>query len=532
MRLRFADLNLLMNRPLLVFILVATGLGLWLRCPRLEERPMHNDEAVNAIKFGQLWQHGEYKYDPDEHHGPSLYYATLALGRISGAPDFANYSENRLRAVTVVFGIGLILLLPLVADGLGRKGTIWAGLFTAVSPAFVFYSRYFIHEMLLVFFTFLSLAAGWRYWRSRKLPWILLAGAAIGLMDATKETFVITLAAAGLALGLNQVWNRLLDASGEPLKGRRVNFRHLALALGMWLVIATVLFSSFFTNAVGPIDSLRSYGPWIQRAGGDSPHIHSWYFYLQRLLFFHAGMGPVWTETLLLALALMAVVAGFRRRPLGTANASFVRFLSLYTLLLTAFYSLIGYKTPWCLLNFWHPMILLAGVGAAVLIRSIRPIAVRVAVGLIVLAGAGHLAWQAWQQDRDYAADPLNPYVYAQTSSDLLDLVGTVEKLAKVSPGGYATVVKVMAPDDDYWPLPWYLRRFSNVGWWAKPPEDPYAPIVIISPQLQQPLDETKAHLMGYYGLRPPQVRLALFVSPELWQQWLSSSVANPRASK
>ena len=79
----------------------------------------------------------------------------------------------------------------------------------------VFYSRYFIHEMLLVFFSFLALAAGWRYWRSRKLGWALLAGAGLGLMHATKETFVITLAAAALALALNRAWNRWLDASGS-----------------------------------------------------------------------------------------------------------------------------------------------------------------------------------------------------------------------------------------------------------------------------------------------------------------------------
>jgi uncharacterized protein (TIGR03663 family) len=521
-----------MNRWLIIVLLLVTGIGLALRFPHLDERPMHNDEGVNAIKFGTLWQSGKYKYDPNEHHGPSLYYAALALGRLTGAPDFDHYSENRLRAVTVLFGVGLILLLPLVADGLGRRGTIWAAVFTAISPAFVFYSRYFIHEMLLVFFAFLALAAGWRYWRSRKVGWILLAGAAIGLMDATKETFVITLVAAGLALALNQVWNRFLDASGAPLRALRVHTGHLALGCVAWLVVAAVLFSSFFTNASGPIDSLRSYGPWIQRAEGASPHIHPWYFYLQRLLYFHVGKGPVWTEALVLLLALVAVVSGFRRKRLGGANASFVRFLGLYCFLLAAFYSFIGYKTPWCVLSFWHPAIVLAGVGVAVLIRSARHMAARLTIGAIVLTGTGYLAWQAWQQNGDYAADPRNPYVYAQTSPDLIDLVGTIEKLSKVSPQGYATVIKVMAPEDDYWPLPWYLRRFTQIGWWAKPPEDLYAPIIVISPRLQQPLDEAKAHLMGYYGLRPPQVRLALFVSPELWQRWAASSSASPGSNE
>ena len=218
---------------------------------------MHNDEAVNGIKFGQLWGHDGYQYDRNEHHGPSLPYATLALSHLTGAPrDFDQFTEGRLRFTTVLIGIGLILLLPLVADGLGKNATLWAGLFTAVSPAVVFYSRYYIHEILLVFFTLLALAAGWRYWRSRKIGWALLAGAGVGLMHGTKETFLITVVAAALALGLNQLWNRWLDATVPPAKAHRLSLTHLAAALGVWLGVALLLFSSFFTNGAGPLDSV------------------------------------------------------------------------------------------------------------------------------------------------------------------------------------------------------------------------------------------------------------------------------------
>src|SRR5438552_10972407 len=249
-------------------LLVALGAGIALRCARLDVRPMHNDEAVNAIKFGRLWEQGAYKYDPNEHHGPTLYYATVALAQLTGAPDFEHCTEKRRRVLTLLVGLGTILLSPLIADGLGRKGTIWAAVFTAVSPSFVFYSRYYIHEMLLVFFAFLTLAAGWRYWRTRKIGWVLLAGAGLGMMHATKETFVITVSAALLALWLNQVWNLLLDASGLPVPVPRLNLWHLAAALGVWLLVAISLFSSFLTNASGPLDSIRTYGPWLNRAGG------------------------------------------------------------------------------------------------------------------------------------------------------------------------------------------------------------------------------------------------------------------------
>src|SRR5262249_36098309 len=114
-----------------------------------------------------LWQHGRYAYNPDEHHGPALHYATLSFLWLSSARTSDELDDPTLRVAPVAFGAGLILLLLLFSDGLGRKAAGWAAIFIAVSPAMVFYSRYFIHEMLLVFFTALTLGAAWRYVQSR-----------------------------------------------------------------------------------------------------------------------------------------------------------------------------------------------------------------------------------------------------------------------------------------------------------------------------------------------------------------------------
>ena len=511
-----------MTRSLTLLVILLAGAALVLRWPGLDRRPMHNDEGVNAVKFGELWEHKGYKYDPNEHHGPSLFYASLAFERLTGAPDLVHFTDGRLRVVPLLFGLALIPLLLLVADGIGRQAVAWAALFTAVSPAMVFYSTYFIHEMLLVCFTFLALGAAWRYWRTRKLGWMLLAGAGLGLMASTKETFVITLAAAAIAVLINQAWNRQLDASGPPGNAPVLNIWHIVAGLATGGVVALLLFSSFFTNASGPIDAIRTYLPWAHRAAGQSPHVHPWYFYLHRLLFFQVGAGPLWTEALIFFLALIGAAAGFRRHKLAGANASFVRFLALYTFLLAAFYSLLAYKTPWCLLSFWHGAVLLAGVGAAVLVHSVSKRPARlVVIGLFLLGGA-HLAWEAWRGQTTYAADPRNPYVYAQTSPDVMNLINQIEGLAQADPRDHQLVIKVIAPDQDYWPLPWYLRRFKSVGWWEHVPEDPFAPIMIVSAQLGAALDEKKTHLMvGYFQLRP-QVFMELYVQLDLWKQWLA----------
>jgi hypothetical protein len=288
-----------------------------------------------------------------------------------------------------------------------------------------------------------------------------------------------------------------------------------------------LLFSSFFTNAAGPLDSIRTYLPWLHRVEGASPHIHPWTFYLHRLLWFHVDRGPVWSEGLIFVLAALGAYAGFARKELAGASASFVRFLALYTFALTAAYSLIAYKTPWCLLGFWQAMILLAGVGAAGLIRWARQPLLRSALGLVILAGAAHLGWQAWQASVTCAADPRNPYVYAQTSPDLLRLVRQVEALAQVSPPGRDLLVKVIAPDN-YWPLPWYLRSFRRIGWWDQVPADPYAPVMIVSSQLKAALDGKGTHVMvGYFQLRP-KVFLELYVELGLWKDYLARNPPKP----
>ena len=206
-----------------------------------------------------------------------------------------------------------------------------------------------------------------------------------------------------------------------------------------------------------------------------------------------------------------------------------MRFLAIYSFGVLAAYSLISYKTPWCLLNFWHGFILLAGVGAAVLLRVARFQWARLAAGILLTAGASQLAAQAWQASFTYNTDRGNPYVFAHTSSGLLDTVRKINALALASPDGQNTLIKVMAPADDYWPLPWYLRGFKNVGFYHELPPDPYAPIMIVSARFGAGLDEKKTHVMnGYFELRP-QVLFELYVRAGPLEGLLAATSAEAR---
>ena len=523
-----------MNRRLAILLfLVVAGIALALRLPRLDLRPMHNDEAVNAILLQGLWERGEYRYDPDEYHGPALHYAALPFLRFGSAKNFDLLSERTLRQVTVVAGVLLILLLALLHDALGKGAALAAALLAALSPAMVFYSRYFIHEMLLAAFTTLLLGGVWRYLRSPGPGWAMAAGAGLGLMHATKETFVLTLAALGLG-GFGAVLGSRRRVSGtgagtgteEPgLPGARWNSRHLALALGTALIVSVLLFTSFFANPRGPLDSVLTYLPWLRRAGGESPHVQPWHYYLGRL-FWHAPVrGPFWSEGMIALLALAGGVAVATGRGLGTASRGFGRFLVIYTLAITGVYTLLSYKTPWCLLNFLLPLILLAGLGTVAVLRWAGKGPGGWVVGVLLAVGALHLGWQGWRASHDLVNHRGNPYAHSQTTPNVLELADRVKAIAATGPQGAFTEVRVVAPDSAYWPLPWYLRQLRNVGWLDRLPDAPYPPIVIAAAALHAALDEktNRGHLsVGYYELRPREF-FELFVEFELWKKYVAT---------
>ncbi|HZM02921.1 MAG TPA: flippase activity-associated protein Agl23 [Candidatus Saccharimonadales bacterium] len=509
-----------MSRSFAAGFFLIVVLALALRLPQLNLRPMHNDEGVNAMKFRALWNDNKYQYDPNEFHGPALPYFTLPAAWLDTPHDFNDFSETTFRRVTAVFGVGLIFLLLLLRRDLGHAETLWASLFLAISPAMVFYSRYYIHEMLLVFFTALAFIAAWRYAGNRKPGWCLLAGAGLGLMFASKETFVFAVLSVVLAVGCAR-WR------GPKLNQRAPwNYQHIMAGLGLAAVVAFLFFSSFLTNLAGPLDAIKTYGPWIHRAGGASPHTHPWNFYFTRLLCYQAKGGPFWTEALIVGLA----IAGFGAALAGRAsNVLLMRIIAFYTGWMTLIYTVLAYKTPWCLLGFFHGMILLAALGAVTLLRVCKPPWLKGAVAILLAAATVQLGWQAWRGN--FATDPggvpycdsaKNPYVYSQTTPDILRLIATVQGLANVSPQGYGTVVEVMSPQS-YWPLPWYLRRFVHIGFFNEIPAQPLASIMIVSSDLHAAFDERpqKTHLMaGYFELRP-NVFFELYVKIGLWSDYV-----------
>jgi len=127
--------------------------------------------------------------------------------------------------------------------------------------------------------------------------------------------------------------------------------------------------------------------------------------------------------------------------------------------------------------------------------------------------------------------NPANPYVYAQTVPDAIDIQRRAEALAAVHPARDRMVIKVVWPDAYYWPLPWYLRRFENVGYYRGVPRDVPAPLVFAHPMYDETLTRRleATHLMnGYIGLRP-NVVVQVWVDFELWKRYIETRQRSQR---
>ena len=184
------------------------------------------------------------------------------------------------------------------------------------------------------------------------------------------------------------------------------------------------------------------------------------------------------------------------------------------------------------MLSFLHGMILLAGLGAVVLVRSMSNKPARLIVILLLFAASVHLMWEAYLNNYKYYADSTNPYVYAHPSPDVFTIVDKIEYYAAADPNGYRTDIDVICPGHDYWPLPWYLRSFSHVHYRDKVGDGPPAPLIIASESVEDDLrkkiyDESipfeQRHLYmylfdpPYYVWLRPNVKLLGFVRKDLW---------------
>ena len=179
---------------------------------------------------------------------------------------------------------------------------------------------------------------------------------------------------------------------------------------------------------------------------------------------------------------MLGFVSGWNRRVGLSDNQHRWRVgLGIYAFVLFGLYSLIPYKTPWCILSVILPLCLLAGCGAMDLLRLTRPHGLhsRFAAGVLLLVLSIFQYTSAHRASFVDIDNEANPSVYAHTTKDIPALAEILERWRAADPElAKTTNIKLFVENlECLWPLPWYLRNFHHL-------DDPNHPNPTARPEL------------------------------------------------
>ncbi len=494
-----------MRRAIVIFCwIVVIATGAFLRFDDLGKRPFHADEATGARITARRMESEGGRFDPKHYHGPVLHDMAAVFCMARGEHSWLDMTKTTLRQPIAIAGT-LLLLVPLLwRRRLGDAPVLLAAAFLATSPLLVYYSRMFIHEMLLALFGILALAM---LTRGR----LVAAGFLIGLMFATKESFAISMIAwtgAGVLVALE---NRKSLDKETLVSWWRAHRKPVFISLIAAALTSFAFYTDGFTHPKGAVDAVRTFFVYETVQGHDK----SFAYYLHLLAVPYKSAGMWWFGTPVLVLAGIAFASTFRK---GAANVPLIRFTTYAALGHFAIYSVIAYKTPWLACLPWAHVCVLAGFAFAGFTKHGLPVK-----AALVLLTAATLATQIQQTRRAtgrFAADERNPFAYVPTRGDVEALETWLNQLRSVAPGGSLEPVAVIG--GDYWPLPWYLRAFGRIGYWKSPAADLSGfPVVFAMPEETDAVAMAleKSHMPLPRGLRA-DVPIHLFVRNDNWKKW------------
>jgi hypothetical protein len=225
---------------------------------------------------------------------------------------------------------------------------------------------------------------------------------------------------------------------------------NIGKGLMAFVIVVVVLFSGFFQNFHGLADFFIAYLPWLKTGVGGGGHDKPFYFWAKMLIEYEQG-----TVILALAGALLYPV-------LPTQQRFFVLIAWIHFLL----FSLIPYKTPWCMLSIQLPFVY-AGVSAIALLLTgalkfdllQRRKKLNVGIFAILLfaccsSGIRQMMPIVYQHPLELK----HPFVYVQTEYEFKEIIAFLdaneELLRKRS---------IYVLNSESWPLPWWLRRHNLV---------------------------------------------------------------------
>ena len=502
--------------PAIAILVVAAAARLTL----LGIKPPHFDEGVNGWFVDQITHNGFYHYDPTNYHGPLHFYVLFLAQTLLGRHVWA------LRLPLALMSLATVYFTMRFDRFIGRGAALWAAAAMAVSPGCVFYGRYAIHEYWLVFSLMLcawGLAGMWRF-GDRKYLWAVWIGVTGAVL--TKETYVIHFACVALTLPCVWVLGMLSPpADSEEVAPQRWTWRDMALGALMFAGCVVFFYSGTFMDMRGLKGLYETFHAWAKTGKVGNGHEKEWYYWLQlfgryewptcagllvallcvmpRTPRFVRALAVCGTGILLaygfihrhdearpwcaelLTWPYLLLCAGFLVAMLGATPRTprFIRALAIYGCGTLTAYSIIHYKTPWCVVSLTWPFLLLfgwgvdfvlrryarfaapvAGLGAAFIFRKYWRTALQVVTHLVGASLLGGSLACMLALNFFHFTDAKEPYVYVQTFEDIDKLMKPLNVLLARNPANNQLTGHIMV--ESYHPLPWLLGDFSNVGYY------------------------------------------------------------------
>src|SRR5213083_756084 len=264
---------------------IIIGLAAFLRVLLLGMKPPHFDEGINGWFVDQVIHNGFYRYDPTNYHGPLHFYVLLLSESLLGRNLWA------LRLPVVLVSIGCVWLALKFEPLIGRNVSRLAALAMAVSPGFVFYGRYSIHEVWLVLFSIMFILGLLGLWKFGTANYLWCAGMGVTGMILTKETYIIHVVCAVVAIPVllvSHALNRLPDA--KPAR-QTWTYLDLLMVAGVGLAAIVFFYSGTFLNWSGVKGLYQTFHTWTQTGQTGHGHEKPWYYWLELIKRYEIPVG-------------------------------------------------------------------------------------------------------------------------------------------------------------------------------------------------------------------------------------------------
>src|ERR1700736_158230 len=418
---------------------IIIGLATFLRFFLLGIKPPHFDEGINGWFVDQMVKTGFYKYDPTNYHGPLHFYLLFLFQTLFGRNLWA------LRLPVVLVSISCVWLTLKFEPFVGRTVSRLAALAMAVSPGFVFYGRYSIHEVWLLLFTMLFFYGLFGLWKfgTANYPWC--AGMGLTGMILSKETYILHVGCAVIAAIVCYISNYFNKLDDRRPATQTWNYVDLAVVIGTGIALIVFFYSGTFFHWDGVKGLYQAYLPWFKTGSEGHGHEKPWYYWLKLIALYE------WPVLAGLILCLFSI--RFKQTAL--------RYLAIYGVGTVMAYSIVQYKTPWCIISFIWPFTF--AFGAAVLIAPLIYKRLVYLISAILLAGSlGYCIWLNYFR----CTTETEPYVYVQTYNDVYKFADPILQLAHADPRAYQLVGHIIRASP--YPLPWILDDFGRIGYYEK----------------------------------------------------------------